>query len=152
MHLDFIIVKLKCKWSTWCLNWACTTLHQALHIYSMASRLVFLLDSWVCKMGGSLLIIPSLIFFSFCWSVLSNFVVAIFVLSYFAIFYYLFRSPFFSERQKGSRSKWKWGGTGKSRGRRNCNQDILNEKRIYYSLKEEMPGGVLKKRNKQKGR
>jgi len=57
----------------------------------------------------------------------------VFVLSYILFCYVLllpFGSLFYSdERQEKGGSRWEgsWGGTGKSGGRVNCNQDILNE-------------------------
>lgn len=73
---------------------------------------------------------PSPGLFSFCWFILSNIDMIIFVLSYilFVIFYYYLLEAclFFSnERQKVDLYR-------RSRRRGKCNQDRLHEKKIYF--------------------
>lgn len=57
--------------------------------------------------------------------------VLVFALSYYILFLYL-RSLFVSERQRRGGFGWEgnWGRTGRSRGKGNCNQDM-----IYYMRK-----------------
>lgn len=80
-------------------------------------------------MSGSSIIIPSLIFFSFFWSVLSNFVVAIFVISYFAIFYYLLEARSFLRDRKGVDPN----GSEEELGKVEGGETVI---RIYYVSKE----------------
>lgn len=57
--------------------------------------------------------------------------------NFFVIFHYysLYACLFSNERQKGSGSRWELGVSGKAgknRGKGNCNQDILHEKKISF--------------------
>lgn len=60
--------------------------------------------------------------------------VLVFALSYYILFLYL-RSLFVSERQRRGGFGWEgnWGRTGRSRGKGNCNQDM-----IYYMRKKSL--------------
>lgn len=85
---------------------------------------------------GPLTLVPSLYLLLVC---LSNLDMMSRILPGCVLFGYILllslRRPFFSdERQKEIESRWKerLKGTGRSRGRKNFNQDILYEKTLYF--------------------
>jgi hypothetical protein len=91
-------------------------------------------NSWVCEWEGLWFLILLLVLFSFCWFLLFNFYVMVFVLPYYIYFNVLLLClrSLFSERQKVRGSRWevRWRESQRSRSRGYCNQDILYEKRI----------------------
>ena len=101
--------------------------------------------------NGSLILVPSLRFFYFCLFFLSNFDVTFLVLWYSILFCCIFllyvcnilleACLFSNERQKESGSGWyeSWGATGRNRGKTHIiyNKDIVNEKKIIFSKREE---------------
>ena len=107
---------------------ACTSLHQVLWIwirdFSVFNGIPECVHQWFA--------VSSLGLFLF---VLTN--SKLLLLTYLIIFYFIVlpleACLFSNERQKGSGSGWemRWGGTGRSRGKENHNQDILWEKHIY---------------------
>ena len=91
--------------------------------------------------SGSLVLVPSLGLFSFCWFVFSNLNMIVFYLSYYIVFCYILLLLFSNESQKGSglRQARRWRGPGKRVGGRTTI-------RIYY-----VKGGksVFNKRGKK---
>lgn len=83
----------------------------------------------------SLSLVPSPGLFSLCWLVLSNFdVMPLFylIILYFVMFgCYSLEARSFLTREMDPEG-WEVGGTGRSRGRGNCRQDMLSEKRTYF--------------------
>ena len=109
-------------------------MHHALCMY-YGFQFSVIIGLWSVWMSGSLILVPYLRLFSFSWFALSNFNLMVFVLSY---IYFLscllsLRSLFFfnETKREWSQRKVEMGrGAGRIRGRRNCNQDLLYEKRI----------------------
>lgn len=85
---------------------------------------------------SSLTLVLALGTLSSCWAVLSNFNMTVFVSSYPVLSCLILplKSLFFSnetQKRSGSRGEGR-GRTGRNRAMRNCNQDILHEKIIYF--------------------
>ena len=77
--------------------------------------------------------------FFFCLVALSNTDVIFFAFCYYILFCHVWLLSlknlfFYSERKKENESwgEGRWRDTGRNRGRRNCNQDVLYEKTIYF--------------------
>lgn len=120
-------------------------LHQVFYAYIMASRLVALWDSLVCRTSGCLILRPSLGPFPFCFvqlkyvnlfkiSLCFYYIIlsyCIMLLALRSLFFYSFSACLLSnERKKGSGSTWegRWG-----KARRNRGEAII---RVYYVRKK----------------
>jgi hypothetical protein len=129
-------------WSTWGIqnplsqydqrSQELTRRNQFLLLCNMVYYLVFIRDSWLWD-KWPLILMSSLVLFSFCL-----FYLILFARFYLILFYYYWLEAclFSKEWQKGSTSRfWEgiWECTGRSRGKGNYNQNLLlYENKIYF--------------------
>lgn len=103
---------------------------QLLCVYIMASNLMFLWESWMCKWVCLCIYIWSM-YFPWAPFLLFDDVLA-FALSYSILLYYYHSEACLFSKRNGSIWEGMWGGNGKSRGRRNYNFATIN---LWFSLK-----------------